>query len=68
MGVKILKPEWNKKRSIYTEDVVATIYSQLGIDWTKKITNTPSGRAFEYLEPVSATDFVDISEISTLFA
>ena len=67
-GVKIVKPEWNKKRSIYTEDIVATIYSQLGIDWTKKISNTPSGRAFEYLEPVSATDFVDISQISTLFA
>jgi hypothetical protein len=67
-GIKIVEPEWNKKRSIYTEDIVATIYSQLGIDWTKKITNTPSGRAFEYLEPVSATDFVDVSEISTLFA
>jgi hypothetical protein len=57
----------NKKRSIYTEDIVATIYSQLGIDWNKKITNTPSGRVFDYLEPVSATDFVDISEISALF-
>jgi hypothetical protein len=67
-GVKVVKPEWNKKRSIYTEDIVATIYSQLGIDWNKKITNTPSGRAFDYLEPVSATEFVDISEISTLFA
>lgn len=66
-GVKVVNPEWNKKRSIYTEDIFATIYSQLGIDWGKKITNTPSGRAFEYLEPVSATDFVDISEISTLF-
>jgi hypothetical protein len=50
-GVKVVKTEWNEKRPIYTEDVVATIYSQLGIDWTKKITNTPSGRAFEYLEP-----------------
>ncbi len=67
-GVKVIRPEWHKKRSIYTEDIFATIYSQLGIDWRKKITNTPSGRAFEYLEPVSATDFVDISEISTLFA
>ena len=66
-GVKIVKSEWNKKRSIYTEDIFATIYSQLGIDWSKKIINTPSGRAFDYLEPVSATDFVDISEISTLF-
>jgi uncharacterized protein (DUF1501 family) len=66
-GIKVVKAEWNKKRSIYTEDIFATIYSQLGIDWAKKITNTPSGRAFEYLEHVSATDFVDLSEISTLF-
>ncbi len=66
-GVKVIKPEWNKPRSIYTEDVLATIYSQLGIDWTKKIINTPSGRAFEYLEEVSATDFVDIGEIPILF-
>jgi uncharacterized protein DUF1501 len=66
-GVKVVKTEWNEKRSIYTEDVVATIYSQLGIDWTKKITNTPSGRAFEYLEPQSATEFINPSEISVLF-
>ncbi|MGH8247661.1 MAG: DUF1501 domain-containing protein, partial [Gammaproteobacteria bacterium] len=67
-GVKILSSEWGKKRSILTEDVVATIYSQLGIDWTKKITNTPSGRVFEYLESASGTAFVDISEVSQLFA
>lgn len=66
-GNKIIKPEWNEPRSIYTEDVVATMYSQLGIDWTKKITNTPSGRAFEYVEGISATNFINISEISTLF-
>lgn len=66
-GGKVADPGWNKKRSIYTEDVTATIYSTLGIDWTKKITNTPSGRAFEYLEPVSGTTFVDFGEIAPLF-
>jgi uncharacterized protein (DUF1501 family) len=67
-GIKITKPEWSQNRPIYTEDIVATIYSLLGIDWTKKITNTPSGRVFEYLEPMSSTNFIDISEISVLFA
>ncbi len=66
-GWKVTKPEWNKNRSVYTEDIFATVYSQLGIDWTKKITNTPSGRAFEYLEGVSGTNFIDISELSVLF-
>lgn len=66
-GEKVLKSEWNEKRSIYPEDVVATIYSAMGIDWTKRITNTPSGRVFEYIEQQSGTDFVNFREISTLF-
>jgi hypothetical protein len=66
-GEKVIKSEWDEKRSIYPEDVIATIYSQLGIDWTKRITNTPSGRAFEYIEPMSGTHFVNFREISNLF-
>jgi hypothetical protein len=66
-GVNVLQSEWNEKRSIYPEDVIVTIYSLLGIDWTKKITNTPSGRAFEYIEQQSGTDFVRFREISNLF-
>ncbi len=67
-GVNVLKSEWEEKRSIYPEDVMVTIYSLLGIDWTRKITNTPSGRAFEYIEQQSGTDFVRFREMSNLFA
>ena len=67
-GAKVVDPGWNKKRSIYTEDVAATMYSALGIDWSKTITNTPSGRAFQYVEPVSGTTFLDVGEIEPLFA
>ncbi|HKW99650.1 MAG TPA: DUF1501 domain-containing protein [Bryobacteraceae bacterium] len=67
-GVKVLQSEWDEKRSIYPEDVIVTVYSLLGIDWTKKIVNTPSGRAFEYIEQQSGTDFVHFREISNLFA
>ncbi len=67
-GVNVLKSEWNEKRSIYPEDVIVTIYSLLGIDWSKKIVNTPSGRAFQYIEQQSGTDFVAFREISQLFA
>lgn len=67
-GEKVVETGWTEKRPIYTEDVVATIYSQMGIDWGKKITHTPSGRDFEYLEPMSGTEFVGFREISSLFA
>jgi hypothetical protein len=66
-GAKVVHSGWSKSRSIYPEDVAATIYSALGIDWTKKITNTPSGRAFEYVEPQSGTDFLDVGEIAEIF-
>jgi hypothetical protein len=66
-GEKVVESGWGEKRSIYTEDVIATIYSQLGIDWNKKITNTPSGRDFEYLEAASGTEFVGFKEIAPLF-
>src|SRR5258706_4913162 len=52
-GEKIVNFGWQKRRPIYPEDLLATIYSALGIDWSKKLTNTPSGRDFYYIEPVS---------------
>lgn len=67
LGAKIKDPGWHKKRPVYFEDVAATIYSALGIDWTKTIASTPSGRAFEYVEPQSGTDFFSPGEISELF-
>ena len=66
-GAKVTAPGWHRKRSIYTEDTVATIFSALGIDWSKRITNTPSGRAFEYIEMTSGTEFINVDEISELF-
>ena len=66
-GGKVVDSGWSQKRSIYIEDIAATMYSALGIDWSKKITNTPSGRAFEYLEPVSGTTFLNVDEIAPLF-
>jgi uncharacterized protein (DUF1501 family) len=67
LGARVVKSGWSKKRSIYPEDVAATIYSALGIDWTKEITNTPSGRAFQYVEFQSGTEFLDVSDIGELF-
>ena len=66
-GGKITKFEWSKSRPIYPEDVTATIYSALGIDWTKKMDGAPSGRAFEYVEPMSGTTFIGSTEVKELF-
>jgi len=66
-GGKITKFDWHKNRPMYPEDVTATIYSALGIDWSKKIGGTPSGRAFEYVEPMSGTTFIESTEIKELF-
>ncbi len=68
VGGKIIDPGWHKQRPVYPEDVLATIYSVMGIDWTKKITQTPSGRAFEYTEYIAPKGLMDFGEISELFA
>lgn len=59
--------DWHRKRPIYPEDVTATIYSVLGIDWNKKLSNTPSGREFQYVEQMSGTTWIGSTEIKELF-
>lgn len=65
---KVVDFGWNRKRPIYTEDVCATIYSVLGIDWTKRLRNTPSGRDFVYIDPVAGQMVVDFQEVRDFFA
>jgi hypothetical protein len=67
-GGKIVEAGWAAQRPIYMEDIACTIYSALGIDWTKSITNTPSGRAFHYVEPASGTKYVGFKPVQELFA
>ncbi|MBI1874078.1 MAG: DUF1501 domain-containing protein [Acidobacteria bacterium] len=67
-GGDIADAGWSARRAIYMEDVACTIYSALGIDWTKRIQSTPSGRAFHYVEPASGTRFVGFEPVQELFA
>jgi len=46
---------WSRDRDIRPEDVEATIYSALGIDWTTIRYDDPFGRGFEYV-PFSKDD------------
>lgn len=67
-GFNIVEPGWPAGRPVYMEDVAATIYSAMGIDWTKKIEATPSGRAFHYIEPFATRQFIRADEVTPLFA
>lgn len=67
-GGAIVETGWADKRPIYMEDIACTIYSALGIDWTKKLTQTPSGRAFHYVELFSGTKYVGFKPVQEFFA
>lgn len=58
---------WEKKEQPRIENVVATIYSALGIDWAKEIHNTPSRRAYAYVDPLGAPGYIPIDELSGIY-
>jgi uncharacterized protein (DUF1501 family) len=60
-GANIVDPGWGEGRAIYPDDIACTIYSALGIDWTKTIDDTPSGRRFYYIN--RTLDFKPVEEV-----
>lgn len=48
-GRNIVETGWSRDREIRPEDLEATIYSALGIDWTTIRRDDPLGRGFEYV-------------------
>jgi hypothetical protein len=60
---------WKYKEQPMKDHVTSSIYSALGIDYSKKIANTPSGRAYEYQQtaPLGGPAFIPLSEIEELF-
>jgi hypothetical protein len=65
---RVVEYGWEAKRPIYPEDIAATIYSVLGIDYTKRITKTPSGRDFVYVDPAGPQGVVNYREVREFFA
>lgn len=55
LGRLTVSPGWSRDRDIFAEDLEATIYSALGIDWTTIRRDDPLGRGFEYV-PFSDRD------------
>ncbi len=67
-GEKVIDTGWKyAKIQPRTENIYASVYSALGIDWRKEITNTPSKRAYRYVDVLGATEFVPDDEIAELF-
>ena len=60
---------WKYKEQPMKDHVTSTIYSVLGIDYSKRIANTPSGRAYEYQQtaPLGGPSFIPLAEIEELF-
>jgi hypothetical protein len=66
-GAKCVDPGWNHKVQPRIENVIATIYSALGIDWSKEIRNTPSGRTYTYVDPLGAQGYIPTDELSGIY-
>jgi hypothetical protein len=68
-GGKSIDHGWAFKQQPMKDHVTATIYSVLGIDYGKKIPDTPSGRAYEYQQtaPLGGPSFIPLTEINELF-
>jgi hypothetical protein len=58
---------WDRKEQPRTENVVATMYSALGIDWAKEIRNTPSGRGYTYVDPLGPNGYIPTNEIASIY-
>ena len=48
---------------MWPEDIEATIYSALGIDWTKVIHGAQLGRGFEYVPSTDPYQYYPINEL-----
>jgi hypothetical protein len=62
-GARITDFGWSGQRPIYVEDITATIYSALGIDWTKAIDDTPSGRRYYYVPGAGEGTYRPVNEV-----
>ena len=49
LGSDVVDFGWSRQRYVYIEDVEATIYSAMGIDWTYVRPDDPIHRGFEYV-------------------
>jgi Protein of unknown function (DUF1501) len=66
-GARCADTGWDHKEQPRIENVIATIYSALGIDWSKEVHNTPSGRTYTYVDPLGANGYIPTVELSGIY-
>ena len=64
-GEYVTDPGWSRGRFIGVNDLMATAYSALGIDWTTRFEDTPSGRIFEIVDTGLTGEIYDIDTLFT---
>lgn len=66
---KCIDTGWGNYEQPAMDNVIATVYSALGIDWTKTMENTPSGRAYNYVQtaPIGGGEFLSGDAIDAIF-
>jgi hypothetical protein len=62
-GSAIVTPGWKRDRPIYVEDITATMYSALGVDWTKSLDNVQQGRRYIYVLGAAEDHYGPIEEV-----
>ncbi|HEY2013273.1 MAG TPA: DUF1501 domain-containing protein [Bryobacteraceae bacterium] len=62
-GSTTVDPGWSQNRFVYPEDIEATIYSAVGIDWTTVRHDDPLGRGFEYVPTTGPVQFDPVHEL-----
>ena len=58
-----VEPGWSQKRNVAAEDIAATIYSALGIDYTTTRYDDPFRRGFEYVPFASEGAWYPVLEL-----
>ena len=66
-GERVAETGWHRKEQPRIENVVATMFSALGIDWSKEIRNTPSGRAYPYVDSLGPAGWIPTDDITTIY-
>jgi uncharacterized protein (DUF1501 family) len=54
---------WSQNRYVYPEDIEATIYSAMGIDWTTVRHDDPLGRGFSYVPTTDPVQYAPVNEL-----
>jgi arylsulfatase A-like enzyme len=61
----VINPGWSQNRPVANEDIAATIYSAMGIDYTKTLWNDPYQRGFDYVPFAAQGAWYPVLELFT---